>query len=894
VKRLAAAIGFTLFFVMLFAPVLFSGSFMTSGDGLLQGLPTFLGRTPLWEPNMMLGYPLFADPNQAFWYPVQRIMRMIPNAFNAYVTLPYVLAAVGMAGFTRRATGSTAGSIVAGLTFSLGGFMISHQGHVNLIHPAAWTPFILWSVEELRRRATMMVSALGAIAFALCAVSGPQQSLVYILLVAFAYAIIFRPQSLQKRFWLYTGLMFALGAGLSAIALVPTAELTLQSTRADQTLADYTVFSTGRFEFVIRTLFPYFFDNLGAFAEASNYAGILPLLLGALALVRADDRRQVWFWFSVALWGAWMSLGDGLLGARIAFHIPIYSLFRIPGRHALEFTMAIAVLASFGVATLERASIRIRDFATAILPIIVVFAGTLVAIAMYGNDVRASVAGAATGNTAGAPAVPLLPWENSALAIPCGVLLFSVVVLLLWRRIPNRNVAAFIGTAAVACDLLSFAGSSYWRYSTVTATITTPAPRVAELRDQLMRGGYRLWTPQVSQAIRPNLSVLWGVPSVGGYVSLEDRRVADLLLMNAWGYGAPSMASLDIVGTRYIFLAPPSNDWVQESAEYASESLEGFVGSDTLTSNKTLAFALPTPRAATAIDLVSALSVAPSIPQGSRVADIIVSDEANHSFIIPVIAGRDTSESAFERADVRPIVRHREARIFSGNSLAHLYVARFAVPTHRPIRKVELRWRYADPAIGAMAVEHIAVVDGTQHRAYALHPIDRYFADGHWRPYENFGSDVILENTRAMPGAWAVSTVRNMDDRAQKITVQNGFDTRAQAVTADEPGYRGTATTPSVVTAATSPDERVFTATCTQRCMLVVNQLFYPGWQASVDGVDAPILRVDYLFQGVDLSPGRHAIRIWFAPLSLFIGATISALALLATLTLVILRRGAV
>lgn len=881
VKRLAVVVGFTLFFVVLFGPVLFSGSFMTSGDGLLQGLPTYFGRTPLWEPNMMLGYPLFADPNQAFWYPVLRIMRLIPNAFNAYVVLPYVLAAVGMTGFARRVSGSTTGGIVAGLTFSLGGFMISHQGHVNLIHPAAWTPFILWAVEELRRRATMLVSALGATAFALCAVSGPQQPLAYVLLVAFAYAIIFRPASAQKRFWLHVGLMFSLGAGLSAIALIPTAELTLASSRVDQTFSDYTVFSTGRFEFVVRALFPYFFDSLGAFAETSNYAGILTLMLGTLALVRSADRRQVWFWFSLALWSAWMSMGDGLLGARIAFHIPIYSLFRIPGRHALEFTMAIAVLAAFGVSTLERASIRMRDLAIATLPLFAVFAATLVAIAMQGNGIRATIASAAVGSTAVAPSVPLLPWENSTLAIPCGIFVLSIVVLLLWSRLPHRNVAAFIGTVAVAVDMLSFAGLSYWRYSTVPASAVTPGPRVVQMRDQLVRGGYRLWAPQLvrtPESIPPNLSVLWGIPSVGGFVSLEDRRVADLLLMAPTGDGAPSMASLDIVGTRYILLAPDSG-----------ESLDGFIGSDTLTPNKAFVYALPSPTMATAIDLVSALHVAASIPQGSHVADIIVTDEANHSYTMPVIAGRDTSESAFERADVRPLMRHREAHIFSGNAEAHQYVARFAVPTRRSIREVGLRWRYADPAVGAMNIEHATLIDSTLHRAYPLLAIDRYYADGHWRAHGTIGPDLILENTRAMPGAWAVSSVMNMNDRTQKRTVQNGFDARAQAVTSNEPAYRGTTNPTSVNETAISPDEYTFGVTCTQRCMLVVNQLFYPGWQASVDGANVPILRVNYLLQGIDLSPGRHEIRTWFAPRSLLIGAEITALAFLVTATLVIL-----
>ena len=49
-----------------------------------------------------------------------------------------------------------------------------------------------------------------------------------------------------------------------------------------------------------------------------------------------------------------------------------------------------------------------------------------------------------------------------------------------------------------------------------------------------------------------------------------------------------------------------------------------------------------------------------------------------------------------------------------------------------------------------------------------------------------------------------------------------------------------------------------------------VAEKFDPNWKATVDGKPAPVLRVDYMFQGVALKePGTHAVELRYAPSSL-------------------------
>jgi hypothetical protein len=75
-------------------------------------------------------------------------------------------------------------------------------------------------------------------------------------------------------------------------------------------------------------------------------------------------------------------------------------------------------------------------------------------------------------------------------------------------------------------------------------------------------------------------------------------------------------------------------------------------------------------------------------------------------------------------------------------------------------------------------------------------------------------------------------------------------------------------------------DEVRIHATARQAGLLVLTDLFYPGWVATVDGAPAEILRVNHVLRGVLLPPGEHEVVFRYAPRSVQIGAVISALGL--------------
>lgn len=63
---------------------------------------------------------------------------------------------------------------------------------------------------------------------------------------------------------------------------------------------------------------------------------------------------------------------------------------------------------------------------------------------------------------------------------------------------------------------------------------------------------------------------------------------------------------------------------------------------------------------------------------------------------------------------------------------------------------------------------------------------------------------------------------------------------------------------------------------------LVLSEVWYPGWTATVDGRPAPVLRADYLFRAVRVQPGDRRVELRFEPTSWRLALALSALGWLA------------
>jgi hypothetical protein len=160
----------------------------------------------------------------------------------------------------------------------------------------------------------------------------------------------------------------------------------------------------------------------------------------------------------------------------------------------------------------------------------------------------------------------------------------------------------------------------------------------------------------------------------------------------------------------------------------------------------------------------------------------------------------------------------------------------------------------------------------------------------------------VYANERALPRVFLVDRQRTVAgaDAALAATLDRRFDARRVAVTervvpgipaagpAGAPAARGAGSAALVRQDA----ERVLArATAARRSLLVLTDVHFPGWKATVDGRDAEIEHVDYLLRGVVVPPGRHEVELRYEPLSWRLGwitstATALGLAIVAGLAL--------
>ena len=90
--------------------------------------------------------------------------------------------------------------------------------------------------------------------------------------------------------------------------------------------------------------------------------------------------------------------------------------------------------------------------------------------------------------------------------------------------------------------------------------------------------------------------------------------------------------------------------------------------------------------------------------------------------------------------------------------------------------------------------------------------------------------------------------------------------------------------------AAFGPNQIVVEADLEVRGLLVLSEVWYPGWRALDNGQELPIQRVEGTLRGVMLEPGLHRVEFLYRPWTVWVGLVISGTAMLGILAYVAYR----
>ncbi len=149
----------------------------------------------------------------------------------------------------------------------------------------------------------------------------------------------------------------------------------------------------------------------------------------------------------------------------------------------------------------------------------------------------------------------------------------------------------------------------------------------------------------------------------------------------------------------------------------------------------------------------------------------------------------------------------------------------------------------------------------------------------------------VYEVADAQPRVAVVGATRTVPngEAAFRAVTQLGFDgTRSVVLERAAPGPALTAPGPagSAAVGTSAATRVVVRADASRPGTLVLDDRWAAGWRATVDGHQVPDRQVDYVLQGVALTPGRHEVVFTYRPLSWRVGWIVSLAGLAAVLVL--------
>ena len=906
---------YSLLFLTFFSPVIFGGRILAvGGDGLYIYLPNFYSSKVWWDTMTFGGFPMMADPEAATWYPPAALLSLLPGTWNIFMILAHVAASSFMYGYLLKVTESRMAALVSGLVFGLSGFMMAQVGNVVITHSVAWVPLIIWSLEELRARLSARWLAAGSIGVALCLLGGQPQIFFYAAILSGAYALVrgWNAPAGRLRYFAAALLMVILGMGLAAVQIAPTSELLSQSVRAGFSFRDFVSFSLPPRQ-ALTLIFPNVYGGLPQSGllpyfghdnqtELTGYVGLLSLMLAVLGLIatRIDTKKKSisLFWLCVALLAFLLVLGDATPLARLVYHLPILSSFRVPSRHFMEFTFAASVLAGLGVAAIVKQQVSTILLRKTILVAAAALLASLILLFLNQSYMAARAA------QNGISQLSLLPWANRAVSAPLIIFLIAIAVVCYWHRQPASTMRSALLLLVLVLDLGSFGFFYQWRYFSLSRNALSAPRFAAAYKDSLKASNQRLMSYRGYRGnvdeMPAGLTRLWGMPNASGYNALILKRTSNLLpMIDQPGlplpWSEPEDRSLDLVAARFLFLPRTQVSTDERGVSWLDDDMQVWLGQGcNRPARKSARVAVPVPTKITAIAIVSRLACSSQIPDGTEVARVRLTDVGGTVQTRSLLAGRDSSEWAYDCGTVKLSMRHQRASIFKSYPATmndqpcqgHTYATTLPLDGVKEIKSIEFEWV---GSAGAIILEKLSLIDEPSKTS---HPIDPALIDSDaWRLVEEAGAARVYENLRAMPRAWLTNEVVSVNadqalDAIKTGTLPDGrsFDP-ARTALVEAPvvlNSQSVDSKASATIASLSNNHMEVRTSSAAAAFLVTSDAFYPGWRASVDGQEATLYRADYAIRGVMLPPGEHTVSFDYNPRRFYPGAGLSVLSLLA------------
>jgi len=375
---------------ILFGPMLIRGRALFWGTPILQFVPwrTYAfdviqrGHLPLWDPLLGMGAPLFANYQIALLYPPNILLYLVGPIWGQglLVALHLIWASLGMYFLARRLGLGVLSRAIAGMGFSLSGYLVARSGFLSINAAAAWLPWAVLAVDRLvhlnqsaaDRNEIIKSGCMLSIVLSFQWLAGHAQTAWYtaIMLAAWVLWRLIGGADLKQALKIvaYVALAGLFAFALCAVQLIPTLEYTLHSYRADTLDAEFALnYSFWPWRLLCLVL-PGLFGSpalgdywgYGNYWEDAVYFGVLPFLLSVYAVIsgwrnKSEHRGTIRFLTVSGLGALVLALGRNTPVFPFLFqHVPTFNMFQAPARWNIVFVFSFALLAAFGIDRLKK------------------------------------------------------------------------------------------------------------------------------------------------------------------------------------------------------------------------------------------------------------------------------------------------------------------------------------------------------------------------------------------------------------------------------------------------------------------------------------------------------------------------------------------------------------
>ncbi len=841
------------------APAWWDGRLIGPGDGAALHYPLRRwvweawrdGELPSWNSQAFSGTPVLAAYRGGALYPPMVALSWLPPFLAFQVLVLSALSAAGVLTFLylRRFHVSTSGSYVAGLSFALGPYLVGHLDDTATLVAAPLLPLVLLAAESHMNRVTpgRVAGLAGAVALLLLSGS-PHAARAGAALVAGRLLLGHLLPDRRGGPRLGTTLL-AVGIGvlLAAPQVVPTLLLAREAGRQTAGFATQGEPLPGLTGVVLRYV---------------SHTPAAALAVAALPLLASEAPVRV---LVVALLLALgLQWGRGPQAA--------------PGALALVFDFALAALAGLSLSAQWRA----RN-----LP-----AGRRLRIYFL----LAALASAAALSVAAATLGPL----PQTLAGAVGILAMALILYFALANARDPVIAGVWLLPLTVSFLMQPHGRDAWRGAPTRAECErgTPTSRAIDEAMGLRRGErsltlVRTWPfEEEADLAYANRGAAFGRSSANGYDPLSPLRnrgafdgMSAAGLLSGRFFRSDSLR-LQLLGVRWVQV--PASALVERGgASGLGETLDV-----TLEPGRPRFFPAPLSIVGE-VRLVSLLSDAVSVPDGTPVASVSVRLGTGRELPLVLRAGRETAEWAYDRPDVRARVAHARAPVFdsfpagTAGFEGHRYLGVLPLPGRYWADGIRVE-RLAGP--GRLLIARLGLADPSSGRTLPLSAVSGYLSDvGRFREAAVTPAVRLFELPGTLPRARVVERLRPLaDGDAVRAALGDlgrlGIDPQreALAVAADVAGVQ----LPAGARASRAEIVRASPGHLDVRALgpglLVVAEGWDRGWSATLEGRPVALLRVNHVQMGVVLPTGSHRVRLAHRPRGFTFGLVLAGLGFVA------------